>query len=404
MDFSKRTKEIIAALSGYKCSFPDCNRSTGPSVALGETASIGVAAHIYAVSLDESPKAAGLTENEFNSPENGIWLCADHACLVDTSREDKYPSALLHSYKALHESRIARENQGIESPFGWFHEIRIEKSPIFSSNQIARLAKLTLIIGNNATGKSALCEWLAGFSDFRHAQRWRKGDGLAQPINVFLKYYNPGEKILEMAINEAGHVNYLDNGVGIPFNASPMKILYPRPKSSLEAGNLSDLQLISLLLGFDENVIVNLCEEVRRYEHSMIKNIEFKKNKDGGLYLCLDMREDHPGLSFDSLSAGQQECVLIEFAAAAARIYAKHLPTLLIFDGTINNLHESWLKFYIDHFNKPSTLFQTVLVTPIQKLDVDKLKWLGWETIRTKGSLPEIIIEQSMRSSDLKQQ
>ncbi len=401
IDFSPKTKEIIAARSGYKCSFPDCNRTTiGPGAASDETANIGVASHIYAASPGGPRGVVGLTEDELSSPENGIWLCANHARLVDTNRGDKYPPALLHSYKALHEAQIAHENQGIKSLFGWFHEIRIEKSPIFSSHQIARLAKLTLIIGNNATGKTALCQWLAGLSDLRYITRWRKGQRSGYPINIFLKYYNPGEKILEMIIKETGHINFLDNGTVIPFNANPMKILYPLSRDDLDTEGLNDLQIIAALLNMDESVVINLCDDIQRYPQAIVKNLEFKQNEEGRVCLYLDMRGNYSGLGLSSLSSGERECVLIEFAAAAARLYAKHLPTLLILDGTVNNLHESWFEFYANHFNESSSLFQAIVVIPDRLQDVNKLKWVGWEIIRTKGRRPEITIEQSIRSSE----
>lgn len=398
VDFSLKTKTIIAGRSGYRCSFPDCHRTTiGPGATVKEIANIGVASHIFAASEGGPRGSGGLTEDELSSPENGIWLCATHAHLVDTNRGDKYPPALLLSYKTLHETRIARENQGIASSFGWFHEIRIERSPIFKSHQIVRLAKLTLIIGNNSTGKTALCEWLAGFSDLTRIKRWRKGISRGYPINVFLKCYNPGEKTLAMTIEQNGHVNYLDDGAVIPFNANPMKVLYPRSRSLHAPSNLDDLQLISFLLDVEENVIINLCDEIQKYEYSTVKNIKFKQDEEGIVRLYADVGGTVPGLTFHMLSGREQERVFIEFATAAARIYARQVPTLLIFDASITVFFENFFEVYANHFNEPHSLFQTIVVIPTRNLNFDKLKWLGWEVVRTNGSLPEITIEQSIR-------
>jgi len=397
-DFSLRTKRIIAARSGYRCSFPDCDRATiGPGATPHETVNIGVASHIFAASLGGPRGTGGLTEDELSRPENGIWLCANHARLVDTNRGDRYPSDLLLSYKTLHEALIARELQGITSPLGWFHEVRIENSPIFTSHLIIRLAKLTLIVGDNGTGKSALCEWLAGFADMRHIKRWRKGHRPGYPIDVFLKYYNPVEKTLEMLIEDTGHVKYSDNGSAIPLNANPMKVIYPLTRVFHDTRGFNDLQLMAFLLDIDESVIMNLCDEVQRYEHSTVKNIVFKENEDGVIRLHADVSGTVPGLSFHMLSGREQERVLIELATAAARIYAKHMPTLLIFDSSITIFFETWFEFYASHFSDPNSLFQTIVVVPTRDLDVGKLKWLGWEIVRTRGSVPEITIEQSIR-------
>lgn len=396
INFSIKTKKIIAARSGYICSFPSCNLTTiGPGSASGETASIGVASHIYPASSGGPRGASGLSEKELSSPENGIWFCANHARLVDTNQGDKYPPELLHSYKALHEAQIAHKNQGIKFPFGWFREIRIEKSPIFSSHQIARFAKLTLIIGRNTTGKTALCEWLAGFLDLRHLNRWRKGKESGYPINIFLKYYNPEEKTLEMIIERTGQINYSDNGMVVPFNANPMKILYPLSLRDIDTTGLNDLQIISRLLNMDESVVINLCNEIQRYPLAIIKNLTFEENESGRICLYLDMRDNCPGLSFNALSTGERELVLIEFISAAARFYAKYLPTLLILDGTVNTLSESWFQFYAKHFNAANSLFQVIVVLPLQLEELSKSNWVGWEIIRTEGGRPNVIIEQS---------
>lgn len=400
VDFSSKTKKIIAGRSGYRCSFPGCNCITiGPGATSRETASMGVASHIFAASPNGPRGMGGLTKEELSSPENGIWLCAKHGQLVDTNRGNKYPSDLLLSYKALNEARIERESQGISSPFGWFHEIKIERSPIFKSNEIMRFGKLTLIVGDNATGKSALCEWLAIFSDFRHRKRWHNEKENGYPINVFLKYYYPEEKTLSLTIKKTGYVTFSDNGNNIPFNFYPMKILYPRPRWRHNTDDLNDLQLLSFLLDVDENVILNLGDEIQNYEFSKVKNIKFKEDEEGKICLYADVKGTVPGLVFDSLSGGEQESLLIEFATAIARMYAKVVPTLLIFDGFILPHSNEWFEFYAKRFNAQHNLFQTIVVVPTDDLDFDKIKWFGWEVVHTKGSITNIELEQEIRLS-----
>jgi len=398
-DFLPKVKEIIAKRSGFKCSFPNCNRVTiGPGATSSETASIGIAAHIFSASSGGPRGTGGLTEDELTSSQNGIWLCANHARLVDSNRGDRYPSELLIRYKTQHEAIIARELQGITIQQGWFHEVRIENSPVFASRLVIRLAKLTLVVGNNNTGKSALCEWLAGFTDIQRLKRWRSEQRSGYPIKVFLKYSNPLEKTIEMLIENTDHVKYFDNGNAISVNVNPMKILYPLTWPSLETRGFNDLQLIAFLLNIDESIARNLCDEVQRYEHSTVNNIVFKEDEDGIIRLYADVRGTAPGLSFHMLSRREQEHVLIELASAASRIYAKYMPTLLIFDGSITIFFKTWFEFYFNHFSDPNSLFQTIVVIPTRDLDVNKLKWLGWEIVRTKGSLPEITIEQSIRT------
>lgn len=396
-DFTNKTKEIVAARSGYRCSFPECDRVTiGPGAGAHETTSIGVAAHIFAASLGGPRGTGGLTEEELTKLENAIWLCSIHATLVDNNRGDKYPPELLLSYKDLHEARIAQELQGLFTPASWIHELKIRNSPIFKSDTLIRFGKLNLVVGDNATGKSALCEWLAGFAEMEVLERWRNGADRGYPIEICMKYYNPDPRSLYMSIDKYGRIAYSEDRTPIPLNPVPIKFVYPRSRSVSDTPDFNDLQLFSYLLRLDESIIINLCKEVDLYEHATVKNIRFEE-EEGILRMRADVSGTVPGLSFHALSAREQERVLIELATATARIYGKHVPTVLIFDASITIFFESWFEYYANHFSDPNSQFQTFVVIPTRKLDIRKLKWLGWEVIRTKDQIPDVTINQSIR-------
>lgn len=396
-DFTNRTKEIVAARSGYRCSFPKCDRVTiGPGAAPHETTSIGVAAHIFAASPGGPRGTGGLTEEELTKVENAIWLCSSHTRLVDNNQGDKYPPQSLLSYKALHEARIARELQGLFTPVGWIHELKIRNSPIFKSDTLVRFGKLNLIVGNNATGKSALCEWLAGFAEMEVLERWRNRSHKGYPIDICMRYYNPDLRSLHMLIDKHGRIAYFENRTPIPLNPVPIKFVYPRRRSLSDTSDFNDLQLFSYLLRLDESIIINLCKEVDLYEHATVRNIRFKE-EEGILRMRADVSGAVPGLSFHMLSAGEQEQILVELATATARTYGKHVPTVLIFDASITMFSESWFEYYANHFSDPNNQFQTFVVIPTRKLNIRKLKWLGWEVIRTKDQIPDVTIDQSIR-------
>ncbi len=87
LDFSDRTKRIIAARAGYRCSFPGCRKPTvGPGGRPEEFISTGVAAHIFSAAPGGPRGQGGLTTQDLVRPENGIWLCENHARLVDANR------------------------------------------------------------------------------------------------------------------------------------------------------------------------------------------------------------------------------------------------------------------------------------------------------------------------------
>src|ERR1700694_2093725 len=107
-EFDEDTKKIIAKRAAYRCSFPSCDRVTiGPGKAFDEVMLVGEAAHIYSASR-KGPRGQGdLTSQQLRSPQNGIWFCRVHSRIPDLNNGRDYRPSTLHSYKALHESKVA---------------------------------------------------------------------------------------------------------------------------------------------------------------------------------------------------------------------------------------------------------------------------------------------------------
>ena len=83
--FTTGTTRKIAGRVGYRCSKPDCRVTTiGPASNDYETINIGVAAHITAASPNGPRYDQKLTSDQRRHPSNGIWLCQNHAKLIDS--------------------------------------------------------------------------------------------------------------------------------------------------------------------------------------------------------------------------------------------------------------------------------------------------------------------------------
>ncbi|MDX3927864.1 hypothetical protein [Rhizobium sp. LC145] len=88
-DFKTPVRIQLAQRVGYLCSHPQCQRLTvGPRKGEEGANSIGVAAHIKAASPGGPRYDASQTPAERAGAENGIWLCADHAHLIDHNPEE----------------------------------------------------------------------------------------------------------------------------------------------------------------------------------------------------------------------------------------------------------------------------------------------------------------------------
>ena len=110
-EFRESTKRAVAARAGWHCSFRGCWKSTvGPSEEAPDAITmIGKAAHISAAApgLGARRYLSTMTPEQRKHINNAIWLCADHADLVDRD-EVTYTIEVLKEMKREHESKQAR--------------------------------------------------------------------------------------------------------------------------------------------------------------------------------------------------------------------------------------------------------------------------------------------------------
>ena len=108
-DFAPKTKEIIAQRSGYRCSEPNCRKLThGPKASTSLAMHLGEAAHITASRPGGARYDKDMSPTKRKSPENGIWMCINHARMIDKD-EKPYTIKLLHEWKTTAETLAERE-------------------------------------------------------------------------------------------------------------------------------------------------------------------------------------------------------------------------------------------------------------------------------------------------------
>ncbi|MCK5614811.1 hypothetical protein KAR91_73800, partial [Candidatus Pacearchaeota archaeon] len=84
-DFTIKTKEIMARRAGDRCSKPGCGIHTSGADSTDEgTINIGVAAHITAAAPGGPRYDTTLSSEQRKHVSNGIWLCQNHAKLIDS--------------------------------------------------------------------------------------------------------------------------------------------------------------------------------------------------------------------------------------------------------------------------------------------------------------------------------
>jgi hypothetical protein len=100
-EFSKSTKILLMQMAGGMCSKPGCFVHTvAANVSQSRQAWIHNVAHICSAApgVGAARYDPDQTEEQRKSHENGIWLCANHATIID-SDEENYPVELLRDWK-----------------------------------------------------------------------------------------------------------------------------------------------------------------------------------------------------------------------------------------------------------------------------------------------------------------
>jgi hypothetical protein len=105
-DFSSNTKSAVALRAGYHCSLCD-TPTVGPSdESPRAVTNIGVAAHICAASRGGKRYVESMSPEERSDIRNAIWLCTNHAALIDRD-STAYTITTLRDMKRNHEANRA---------------------------------------------------------------------------------------------------------------------------------------------------------------------------------------------------------------------------------------------------------------------------------------------------------
>jgi hypothetical protein len=118
-DFSKATRDRIAKLAGWRCSYPTCQTETIGATSDGQgVIDIGTAAHICAAAPGGPRYDEKMSPEERSSPNNGIWMCRDHGKAID-SNDPEFTVERLREWKrqAQQESwRRVLRNEALRGP------------------------------------------------------------------------------------------------------------------------------------------------------------------------------------------------------------------------------------------------------------------------------------------------
>ena len=165
-NFSSETLRKLAGRAGYMCSVQGCQRLTvGPSDdRMSGLTNVGVGAHITAASTKGPRFDKDLTPEQRADVSNGIWTCQIHGKDIDDNTS-RYTVDELKRMKDQHEDWVYRRlSNGPSQVRDGITHLRVSNIGPFQEEAELKLGRITVLLGDNGTGKTALCQAISAFA------------------------------------------------------------------------------------------------------------------------------------------------------------------------------------------------------------------------------------------------
>lgn len=356
--FKVDVKRQLAQRAGYMCSL--CGKLTvGPSEEGDEKVNLtGEAAHI------SSAKKGGKRYRTMKSTKrrditNGIWLCSSHHDLVDGD-ECEYTIDFLETVKTNHEARVKLMNSGLRLDKGLIVQVKIENMGKFKTKTEIDFGNSTLIFGDNATGKTLICDTLCSISDVAYVKKWalRKRDSSS---NYTVSYYDSTVSKFRINYSSNNDIAYIFNEEEVPTFISPYHCFNIEDDffEVREKTHRITLQLANYFK-IEENQFITLVNFTNKFEKQFINEIYFNENNELQVKVSLNRHT----LKFEALSSGEKYRVILELALRLAKYYSRYKPTLFILDyHAIASIDSSGINNLLDYIVNDKPKFQFIFTS-----------------------------------------
>lgn len=377
-DFTNKVKRTVAERAAYRCSMPGCRRLTiGPGFRDSESANCGVAAHIYSAA-DGGPRGSGgLSDCERKSLANAIWLCEAHAKLVDANRGDSFSAATLTAYKDLHEHQIRTELLDLPVRYPWIREVEVISSNLFVPNSRLVLGRLTLVTGPNCSGKTSLCEWIAGAASAHPVGRWKTSCPGSAVADIVIRCNRPEPVELRLKLGPDDGSNFSIDGRPYPTNPLDMRVLRITRPTTADSFYSDDIEAVASQLGTSDEEVQRLVPRIAEYGTGWLSDVQVE-TEGGTRRLVASTGVSSFELKYSQQSGAERVRTVIEFAIVLARMTARYSPVLLVLDEGLENLDQKSLAHLVADLARCCGDFQVVVVLPTGRETNALAIWHGW--------------------------
>ncbi|MER7272430.1 AAA family ATPase [Micromonospora carbonacea] len=282
---------------------------------------------------------------------NGIWLCQEHARLVDTNNGDAFPAKLLIQWRSIHESFLHQEMRGIASPpVGLITEITIRGGPGDLASRNLSLSMLNLVQGANETGKSMLLDLLA----CPDAPRYLSGRRWINGLSAEIRWFDPNPRALHLEA-PLGQMRLISEDRSTPVVSAPYRAIVVRGGQA----SLRSYRDLARELGLSEQLFIEVLAQVPQRVRGLVVEVT---RQDSVPIVRLDGLPG-PLRCDESASFGRMWIVLLECAIALAQIRSGRESTLLLIDEPEVYLHPQIVYRLFHLLGDRTSKFQTLVVS-----------------------------------------
>ncbi|MCJ7796109.1 MAG: hypothetical protein MUQ56_04990 [Thermoleophilia bacterium] len=264
---------------------------------------------------------------------------------------------------------------------GWFHQIKLCRTPIFATGERLEFGKVTVMYGANGTGKTALWEWAAGIGDATRLKRWVEHLPTRDSFRVIVTYFDPLERNVGVTI-EDGQASYTIEGKPVPLQPHTVRFIAPKDIASIRTWEgTDDLRMLSAVFGIPVSGIANLVQTWCP-DDSALSAVELSQGEHGA-QIAVRLAGRRSRLPLGTLSFGELGIVLIEIAMALAAFLSEYSPTVLILDELATFVDDIRLQSTIERLCTDAMRFQTIVALPDEGA-----RTVRHETLSSAGASP----------------
>jgi len=264
----------------------------------------------------------------------------------------------------------------------FLEKITLETNPLFKKDTFTYFEKVNYFYGPNASGKTALSEWISTLEDDSKVSRWLSKEK-SLPIIFSINFKYSSIHSVRIIIDERG-INYFANDTQRVVSPIPYKLVFLEQKKIDDDSDT--LQYLGEHLSISTSQLSKLIEHLGTYPILTIQELKIIYNDSkNDILVKLDRRKEW--INYINLSSSEQQRVIIELGLLLCANYSKSSPVVLIIEQSSFCIDIEYFKMLIEKLSSDVFPFQSFIVS-VEEPYFNNMK--NVKTIVFSNKIPEI--------------